>query len=419
MGSYRIWYLVCILGVSCSESTEPTALVTDGPPNLGERTWTGNWYAGDLHVHATGASNDTGGDSFPETIRDVATLRGLDFVVLTDHSNSTGSDPTTRDEDPALFNSGPEFPFTERAASLSSSDFLMLDGNELSPVSADMESPKGHIGCIPRPGPGFDVDAVFIDRPRGEVTGGEALSQARDAGCFTVLNHPYALAPWIAFDWTGENYDAVEVWNGGLQFDRSDFDGLKAWACDIANGHRPVLVGGSDNHRVNIEPPGEPTNPALGLPVTWVFADELSQDGIVKALDEGLTSVSDTGFPLELDVFDAKGHWLGMQGSQVSSEQVAWIRLKTAGFTADEPRRLKLFKIAAGHCDDTRLAGESLVPEPNLIEVLDLPISTGPVTHVQAFSLAPGDAIFAAILPEEPIAFLHLDIALTNALRAR
>ena len=148
--------------------------------------------------------------------------------------------------------------------------------------------------------------------------------------------------------------------------------------------------------------------------MTWVFADELSQDGIVKALDEGLTSVSDTGFPLELDVFDAKGGWLGMQGSSVSSEQVAWLRLKTAGFAADDSRRLKLFKIAAGHCDDTRLAGESLVPEPNLIEVLDLPISTGPVTHVQAFSLAPGDAIFAAILPEEPIA-LHLDIALTNA----
>ena len=173
----------------------------------------------------------------------------------------------------------------------------------------------------------------------------------------------------------------MEVWNGGLQFDRSDFDGLKAWACDIANGHRPVLVGGSDNHRVNIEPPGEPTNPALGLPLTWVFADELSQDGIVKALGEGLTSVSDTGFPLELDVFDAKGHWLGMQGSQVSSEQVAWLRLKTAGFAADDSRRLKLFKIAAGNCDDTRLAGESLVPEPNFIEVLDLPISTGPVTH--------------------------------------
>ena len=59
------------------------------------------------------------------------------------------------------------------------------------------------------------------------MTGGEALSQARDAGCFTVLNHPYALAPWIAFDWTGENYDAVEVWNGGLQFDRPILTDLK------------------------------------------------------------------------------------------------------------------------------------------------------------------------------------------------
>ena len=158
MGSYRIWYLVCILGVSCSESTEPTALVTDGPPNLGERTWTGNWYAGDLHVHATGASNDTGGDSFPETIRDVATLRG----PISSCSQTTATPPAAiqpRAMKTALFVGG-RVSFTERAASLSSSDFLMLDGNELSPVSADMESPKG-IGCIPRPDPGFDVDAVL------------------------------------------------------------------------------------------------------------------------------------------------------------------------------------------------------------------------------------------------------------------
>ena len=164
MGSYRIWYLVCILSVSCSESTEPTASVTDGPPNLGERTRTGVWYAGDLHVHATGASNDTGGDSFPETIRDVAILRGLDFVVLTDHSNSTGSDPTTRDEDPALFNSGPEFPFTERAASVPA--IFDAGWQRVKSRLSRHGVTQGHIGCIPRPGPGFD-DAVYRSSARG------------------------------------------------------------------------------------------------------------------------------------------------------------------------------------------------------------------------------------------------------------
>ena len=32
---------------------------------------------------------------------------------------------------------------------------------------------------------------AFIDRPRGEVTGGQALAQALDRGCFAVVNHPW------------------------------------------------------------------------------------------------------------------------------------------------------------------------------------------------------------------------------------
>src|SRR5690606_15787840 len=77
------------------------------PPPFSPRNISGQWWAGDFHVHATGASNDTGGDSLPEDIAMVAQQRGLDFVVLTDHSNSTGSDPSTTDEDPLLFNMGP------------------------------------------------------------------------------------------------------------------------------------------------------------------------------------------------------------------------------------------------------------------------------------------------------------------------
>ena len=67
------------------------------------------WYASDLHVHATGASNDTGGESWPAAIKVVAQARGLDVVILTDHSNSAGSDPHSLDEAEALFNLGPEF----------------------------------------------------------------------------------------------------------------------------------------------------------------------------------------------------------------------------------------------------------------------------------------------------------------------
>lgn len=91
----------------------------------------GEWLLGDFHVHATGASNDTGGDSWPADIKRVAKERGLDFLVLTDHSNSTGSDASTTEEDPALFNQGPEFPYWDLCDSLSEAGtFLMIDGNE-------------------------------------------------------------------------------------------------------------------------------------------------------------------------------------------------------------------------------------------------------------------------------------------------
>jgi hypothetical protein len=121
----------------------------------------GQWYRGDLHVHATDASNDTGGDSYPSDIKQKAQEAGLDFVVLTDHSNSTGSDPDTTYEDPALFNMGPEFPYWDSAAMLTDlGNFLMICGNELSPRHPGSE-PTGHIGCLPFNLNTFDQNYVF------------------------------------------------------------------------------------------------------------------------------------------------------------------------------------------------------------------------------------------------------------------
>lgn len=182
-------------------STEPIAEMVPETPTVKrdakgfEVDPPGAWYRGDVHVHATGASNDTGGDSFPKDIAAMAQKRGLHFVVLTDHSNSTGSDPSTRDEDPKLFNKGPEFPYWEKAAALSvPGKFLLISGNEISPVSKDEKAPRGHIGCLPQDLKTFDRSGAFVDRPKGDVTGGSALEQAKKRGCFSVLNHPYAPA---------------------------------------------------------------------------------------------------------------------------------------------------------------------------------------------------------------------------------
>ena len=327
---------------------------------------TGDWYPGDLHVHTTGASNDTGGDSFPEDIKAKALERGLYFVVLTDHSNSTGSDVDTTDEDPAKFNQGPEFPYWDEANALSEPGvFIMVDGNEMSPVAAgDPPSiPTGHIGCIPPSKSTFDrSDAPFIDRPRGAVDGGNVLQQALDRGCFTILNHPYSLALWTGFDWTGGNpsdgwgYNAIEVWNGTFGFGPEDEQGRAAWKCDLLAGRPVTAVGGSDNHRVNIDAPGENANPALGWPTTRVFSKDASWEAIVEGLRNGLVSIDQGQSRLFIDGYDET-----FQRAEDNSTRFIRIRAKADPQVGGFPPNL-VVSIATS-CDDTRPLAPSVEEE--------------------------------------------------------
>lgn len=269
----------------------------------------GEWLEGDLHVHATGASNDTGGDSWPEDIAEMAKERGLFFVVLTDHSNSTGSDVNTSDEDPELFNLGPEFVYWERAAELSvAGEFLMISGNEISPIgpAQDVSEPRGHTGCIPWDLENFDTDTPFIDRPRGSVTGGDAMQQAIDRGCFAILNHPYTLAFWIAYDWTNFDYHGMEIFSGGGGgLDAFDLQGRDAWRCDLLAGRHVTPIAASDNHRVHKEAPGEVLHPALGWPRTAVYAKERTWPSIMEAMADGKVALYEGESRVFLDGYDA------------------------------------------------------------------------------------------------------------------
>jgi len=255
-------------------------LALTGCPSDPEPFPEGRWVAGDLHVHASGASNDTDGVSFPEDIAAVARARGLGFVVLTDHSNSTGSMDCADVED--CINQGPEFPYISEAAALSDAEFVMVDGSEISPVESigGIGGPVGHTGCLP-PAGGFAFDGAFIDRPAGEVTGGEGLAQCTDIGGFAVVNHPFSGVPWIKWDWTSDAMDGMEVWNGTARWDRADRKALVSWECMVSRGRNVVPIAGSDNHRVGVEPPGDLTNPPLGQPRTSVWLDgESLVDGI-------------------------------------------------------------------------------------------------------------------------------------------
>ena len=257
------------------------------------------WGAGDVHVHSSGASNDTDGVSFPEDIAAMARARGLGFVVLTDHSNATGSMDCDDVED--CPNLGPEFPWQAEVAALSDETFVMVDGDEISPIETltGIGGPVGHIGCLP-PADGFTWQGAFTDRPPGEVTGADAAQQCREIGGLAVINHPFAAAPWITFDWSTLEFDAIEVWNGGMRWDRWDRRGVVAWECLVSQGRSVQPIAASDNHRVGLIPPGDALNPPLGQPRTSVRlpsaeAEALSWPAIRAALESGPVVLHEAG----------------------------------------------------------------------------------------------------------------------------
>ena len=266
----------------------------------------GLWFAGDLHVHSRGASNDvSNGGGFPDEIKSLALERGLDFVVLTDHSNATGSGEESATEDPLLFNQGPEFVHHDESERLSDENFVMVTGSELSPYDEENLEARGHIGCLPAAGLDHDKEAPFIDRPSGVINGADALSQAEARDCFSVVNHPYSsVATWIEYDWSSFDYDALEVWNGGLRFDEADEHALDAFICDRLQGRQVTMVGGSDSHRLTDAVESPLTTP-LAFPKTHVFAEERTWKSLHAGLSAGRVVISD--FDIFVDVKVLKG----------------------------------------------------------------------------------------------------------------
>ncbi len=320
----------------------------------------GHWYDGDVHVHASGASNDTGGDSTPQAIAKVARERGLSFIVLTDHSNSAGSDASTTHEDPALYNQGPEFPFWDEAVALSvPGTFVMIDGNELSPVSYIQDgdqkippdgtsAPRGHVGCLPKNLATFQRDGAFTDRPPGLVSGGQVLAQARARGCFTVVNHPYGPTTWVRYDWSDMGYDAMEIWNGGMGYDVTDQRATDAWRCDLLAGKATVAIGASDNHRVHKPEPmttDDPLNPRLGWPRTAVWAAELTWPALMAGLQAGHTVIHEGQSFVQLDGYDADKR-------RAQGQTLRWIRVRGKLDPQGLATRLQVRRATA--CQDPR-----------------------------------------------------------------
>jgi len=358
----------------------------------------GAWYATDLHIHTSHGSNDTDGESPVAAHVAVAEARGLDLIVFTDHSNSAGSmDCATGDVEDCP-NQGPEFPAWGPAAADPRMGPQLAVGVEISPV-ASLETttePTGHVGCIPRSdGLLYQSEQAIEDRPVGTVTGGSGIAWCAEQGGWSVLNHPYALAPWIAYDWSSLDYDGMEIFNGGARFDAGDAQAVDAWMCDWAQGRRVTAVGGSDTHRAATEtPPPGPLDQALGFPTTWVWSS--ADDGLLEALEAGHTVISDPRTQLDINAWTSQA----AVGPGESIAGPATVRVTATVAHAG----LRLEVLALGDCVvDTRTQdGEAPTVETDVL----LSVSLDPSVSVEETLSVDGPAqIIARVWPEvDPIA---------------
>ncbi len=425
--------LLAMVSVSCGDHDPPKVSSTSTSRPEGQ------WYAGDFHVHTSVGSNDTrypdgSARSFPELIRSTAVERGMAFVALTDHSNSAGSGVASTAEDADLWNRGPEFPLWETAAALSSPDFLMVDASEISPVSTlnaqdcpncptlgtGRLTPTGHIGCIPERLDAFDLSGAFVDRPPGQVTGAASIDQCHARGGFAVVNHPfYRSTPWIDFDWTSYDYDAIEVFNGSVGFASFDRAAYDAYLCDRLAGRRVTAVGGSDNHRTPLpfdEPISTSAGPPLGVPMTSVYAPRLQWDAIMRAVRQGHVIIHERDTFVDIDITDAAGRYLAGVGDRITAPAAAPVtRLRGR---SPRTQTLRLLYVAPGACTERRQVGRDLSPSVVFSAVLERTVCNAGACRFDEslqIELAPG--LYYATVGDFASATIGVrDVAVTNTI---
>ncbi len=249
----------------------------------------GEWMAGDLHVH-TCYSHDAycppddyntapeefytlGGDPQERFLE--ASLRGLDYLALTDHHS---------DDHPA--DSG--FKSTQDPG-FGTSGVVGVAGYE--------NSIGGHAQML-------GARRVY---PAGDKKAGaiNAMARAlrRDGGVFQA-NHPAdgLTRPLTSCsDLSGMHWsygltvpvDTVEVWNTTnlaqppMPVGISNADSVFFWECWLSRGQHVAATGGSDSHWLTLAPVQ-----GVGNPTTWVFASERSQRGVVGGIRDDRTSIS-------------------------------------------------------------------------------------------------------------------------------
>ncbi len=262
------------------------------------------WYRGDLHMH-TGHSD---GQCPSQTGRMVpcpvfvsvqtASLRGLDFIAITDHNVDSQYDEMRELQ-----------PYFDRV--------LLIPGREMTTFHGHFNifGVTQFVDFRVTPG-GLDLNSVLRDvASKGGIA---SINHAASPGgevCMGCRWEPPA-------DLDMSLFTAVEVVNGGPFM----LSSAKFWDAQLRAGHRLAAIGGSDSHNASAAPGPKGS---IGWPTTVIEADELSVPAILNGIRRGRTFVDLTASHDKVVDFEAEsGGAHARMGETLQAAADAEVRLR-------------------------------------------------------------------------------------------
>jgi hypothetical protein len=259
------------------------------------------WYRGDLHMHT--AHSD--GSCLSRRQRRVpcplfftakaASDRGLDFIAITDHNTISHAN--------AMRELQPYF-----------DDLLLIPGREITTF-------HGHANLFGSVA-SLDFRVGSSDVPDWNTL----LANVERGGGSISINHPVRPSgeQCMGCGWSpaGEvdysRFQSVEVVNG-VDAD-TPFSGIPFWEKLLSAGNVIAGIGGSDNHDALLAN-------GIGTPTTVVYADSLSQAGILAGLRRGRVFVDVAGTrDRVLDFMATSGAQTAQMGDRLNLKRGARVR---------------------------------------------------------------------------------------------
>ena len=132
-------------------------------------------------------------------------------------------------------------------------------------------------------------------------------------------------------------------------------------------------------------------------------------------------SVSDTGDPLEIDVYAADGRWLGFAGMDVPIAEATTVRLRGALHNSEgEARVAQLIRVKPGSCNDLRAPLRITAPEVDFEVLLEVEVQPDESFDIHTeVQLAADEVVFGWLRPAATMVIGRHGAAVTNAVRGK